>query len=212
METSNIIITVGRQLGSGGKEIASLLAQRLGYKMYDSELLNLAAKESGLCERLFERNDEQKAFSKSFFRYNLPLIGGEHGMFHNELSQDTLFKFQSEAIIKAAEADNCVFVGRCADYILRDAPHLLSFFVTANLEERIQRVMQRQQCDEKKAAAIVREGDEHRAAYYDFYTGKTWGHGVSYDLCVNSSILGIRGTADFLGQFVETKFSKQCGE
>ena len=159
METSNIIITVGRQLGSGGKEIASLLAQRLGYKMYDSELLNLAAKESGLCERLFERNDEQKAFSKSFFRYNLPLIGGEHGMFNNELSQDTLFKFQSEAIIKAAEADNCVFVGRCADYILRDAPRLLSFFVTANLEERIQRVMQRQQCDEKKAAAIVREGD-----------------------------------------------------
>ena len=209
METSNIIITVGRQLGSGGKEIASLLAQRLGYKMYDSELLNLAAKESGLCERLFERNDEQKAFSKSFFRYNLPLIGGEHGMFHNELSQDTLFKFQSEAIIKAAEADNCVFVGRCADYILRDAPRLLSFFVTANLEERIQRVMQ---CDEKKAAAIVREGDEHRAAYYDFYTGKTWGHGFSYDLCVNSSVLGIKGTADFLGQFVETKFSRPCGE
>ena len=211
MNTSNIIITVGRQLGSGGKEIASLLAQRLGYKMYDSELLNLAAKESGLCERLFERNDEQKAFSKSFFRYNLPFIGGEHGMFHNELSQDTLFKFQSEAIIKAAEADNCVFVGRCADYILRDAPRLLSFFVTANLEERIQRVMQRQQCDEKKAATIVREGDEHRAAYYDFYTGKTWGHGVSYDLCVNSSILGIKGTADFLGQFVETKFSRPCG-
>ena len=95
MNTSNIIITVGRQLGSGGREIATLLAQRLGYKMYDSELLNLAAKESGLCERLFERNDEQKAFSKSFFRYNLPLIGGEHGMFKNELSQDTLFKFQS---------------------------------------------------------------------------------------------------------------------
>ena len=118
MNTSNIIITVGRQLGSGGREIATLLAQRLGYKMYDSELLNLAAKESGLCERLFERNDEQKAFSKSFFRYNLPLIGGEHGMFQNELSQDTLFKFQSEAIIKAAEANHCVFVGRCADYIL----------------------------------------------------------------------------------------------
>ena len=135
METSNIIITVGRQLGSGGKEIASLLAQHLGYKMYDGELLNLAAKESGLCERLFERNDEQKVFSKSFFRYNLPLIGGEHGMFQNELSQDTLFKFQSEAIIKAAEADNCVFVGRCADYILRDAPRIVSFFVTANLEE-----------------------------------------------------------------------------
>ena len=119
---------------------------------------------------------------------------------------------QLQAIIKAAEADNCVFVGRCADYILRDAPRIISFFVTANLEERIQRVMQRQQCDEKKAAAIIHEGDERRAAYYDFYTGKTWGHGFSYDLCINSSILGIRGTADFLGQFVETKFSKQCGE
>lgn len=212
METSNIIITVGRQLGSGGREIATLLAQRLGYKMYDSELLNLAAKESGLCERLFERNDEQKAFSKSFFRYNLPLIGGEHGMFQNELSQDTLFKFQSEAIIKAAEANHCVFVGRCADYILRDAPHLLSLFVTANIEERIQRVMQRLQCDEKKAATIVREGDERRAAYYEFYTGKTWGLGSSYDLCVNSSVLGIADTADILCQFIEAKFSKPCDE
>ena len=205
MNTSNIIITVGRQLGSGGREIATLLAQRLGYKMYDSELLNLAAKESGLCERLFERNDEQKAFSKSFFRYNLPLIGGEHGMFQNELSQDTLFKFQSEAIIKAAEANH-------ADYILRDAPRLLSLFVTANIEERILRVMQRLQCDEKKAVTIVREGDGRRAAYYEFYTGKTWGLSSSYDLCVNSSVLGIAGTVDILCQFIKAKFCKPCDE
>ena len=145
MDASNIIITVGRQLGSGGKEIAALLAQRLAYKMYDQELLNLAAKESGLCERLFERNDEQKAFSKSFFRYHLPFIGGENEMFQNELSQDKLFKFQSEVIVKAAETDNCIFVGRCADYILRESPKLISLFITANIEDRIQRVMQRRQ-------------------------------------------------------------------
>ena len=212
MNISNNIITVGRQLGSGGREIATLLASRLGYKMYDCELLNLAAKESGLSERLFERNDEQKAFSKNFFRYHLPLIGGDHGMFQNELSQDTLFKFQSEAIIKAAEADNCVFVGRCADYVLRDHPHLTSLFVTANIEDRIQRVMQRVECSEKKAATIVRDGDERRAAYYEFYTGRTWGHGFSYHLCVNSSLLGIDATADFLCQFVEAKQSRPCEE
>lgn len=212
MDASNIIITVGRQLGSGGKEIAALLAQRLAYKMYDQELLNLAAKESGLCERLFERNDEQKAFSKSFFRYHLPFIGGENEMFQNELSQDKLFKFQSEVIVKAAETDNCIFVGRCADYILRESSKLISLFITANIEDRIQRVMQRRQCDEKTAGSIVREGDESRAAYYDFYTGKTWGHASSYHLCVNSSVLGISATADFLGQYIQAKYSKLCGE
>ena len=114
MSEKKIIINVGRQLGSGGRDIAKMLAQHFGCKYYDRELLNLAAKESGFSEKFFEQNDEQKGFFKSLFHPNVPFLGSAN-FYNNNLSQESLFKFQSDAIRKAADEGSCVFVGRCAN-------------------------------------------------------------------------------------------------
>ena len=206
METQKVIINVGRQLGSGGRSIAKMLAQNFNYRFYDRELLNLAAQESGFSKRFFEQNDEQKIFTKSFFNYHLPFIG-DNNFYSNNLSQERLFQFQSDAIRKAADGGGCVFVGRCADYILRDFNNVVNIFVTAHLEERIGRVCKRYQCDEEKAKTIIESAEERRAAYYNYYTGKQWGYSASYDLCVNSSLLGIEDTTKFLALFIRMRFN-----
>lgn len=196
-----IIINIGRQLGSGGRIIARKLADDLGCAFYDRELLNLAAKESGFCEKVFEQNDEKKGFFKSVFNVHLPYLSG-NVFCNNGLSQEELFLFQSEAIRKAAEAGSCVFVGRCADYVLRDFKNTVSVFITANLDQRIQAVSQRRGCTEDEAKKIIESGESGRAQYYNYYTGKKWGDSSSYDLCINSSILGLDGTTEFIKEFV----------
>ncbi|MDE6353933.1 MAG: cytidylate kinase-like family protein [Prevotella sp.] len=198
---SKIIINIGRQLGSGGREIAARLAENLGCKFYDRELLNLAAKESGFCEKFFEQNDENRGFLRSLFHLHIPHIS-DVNFYSNNLSQENLFKFQSDAIRHAAEEGSCVFVGRCADYVLRDRNDVVNIFITANLECRIQRICNRNGCDEDTARRLIEKGDRSRADYYNYYTGKTWGHGASYDLCINSSLLGPERTEEFIREFV----------
>lgn len=202
MEDKNkIIINVGRQIGSGGGQIARLLADKFGCKLYDKELLNLAAKESGFSEKFFEQNDENRGFFKSLFHMNAPLVG-DSNMYSNNFSQEGLFLIQSEAIRKAAAEGSCVFVGRTADYILRDCPNAVSIFITANVDERIKRVSQRMNIDEETARKFIEDKENQRSTYYNYYTGKRWGHSSSYDLCINSSILGVEATADFIADFV----------
>lgn len=201
MSDKKIIINVGRQLGSGGRDIAKMLAERFGCKYYDRELLNLAAKESGFSEKFFEQNDEQKGFFKSLFHLNMPFVGSAN-FYSNEFSQESLFKFQSDAIRRAADEASCVFVGRCADYILRDRTDKVDVFITADLDYRAAQVAARKGCDEAAARKIIESGESSRASYYNYYTGKTWGHSASYDLCVNSSRLGLEGTADYIADFV----------
>lgn len=150
MDDKKIIINVGRQLGSGGRVIASMLAKDFGCKFYDKELLNLAAKESGFCETFFEQNDEQKGFLKSFFYAHMPFLSGS-SFYSNKLSQESLFQFQSDAIRKAADEGSCVFVGRCADYVLRDYKNTVSVFITADLDERVERVAKRHGCGKETA-------------------------------------------------------------
>ena len=135
----HIIINVGRQLGSGGRIIGNRIAEDFNIKFYDKELLDLAAKESGLNKKFFERNDEHKGFLKVLFSSFAPIFGNSDP-YANQLSDESLFKFQSDAIRKAAEQDSCVFVGRCADYILRDYPNTVSIFITADMPDRIKRV------------------------------------------------------------------------
>ncbi|GAY28867.1 AAA family ATPase [Prevotella sp. MGM1] len=197
-----MIINVGRQLGSGGRTIASRLAERFNCRFYDRELLNLAAKESGFCEEFFERNDENKNFFKTIFHLHVPHMS-DGNFYNNNLSQESLFKFQSDAIRKAAESGACVFVGRCADYVLRDRTDVVNIFVTANTEDRINRICGRDGLDEAEARKRISKGDSERASYYNYYTGKKWGHSESYDLCVNSSVLGMSGTVDYISRFIE---------
>ena len=201
-----IIINIGRQIGSGGRIIAKQLAEEFNCKFYDKEILNLAAQESGFSEEFFEQNDEQKGFLKNLFHIHLPLIGGGN-FYNNTFSQESLYKFQSDAIHKAAQEGNCVFVGRTADYILRDMKNVVNVFITANIDQRIQRVCKRQELTRNEARKFIKEHESERATYYNYYTGKKWGHSESYDLCINSSILGIEDTEKFIADFIRKRFS-----
>ena len=122
-----------------------------------------------------------------------------------KLSQESLFQSQSDAIRKAASEHSCVFVGRCADYVLRDFDNTVSVFITADLDERISRVCERHNCTEDEAKKIIESKESTRSSYYNYYTGKEWGHSSSYDLCINSSILGMQGTAEFIKEFINKK-------
>ena len=201
MNKNNLIISVGRQLGSGGHDVAKLLAQRFGCTFYDREILNIAAKESGFCEKFFEQTDEQKGFMKSLFHTHVPFVA-DNSFYNNNFSEESLFKFQSDAIRKAAEEGPCVFVGRCADYILRDHTALVSVFITADTNERISNVAKRDNCSLEAAKKTITSRESERSSYYNYYTGKQWGDSASYDICVNSSLLGLEGTVNLLAEFI----------
>jgi cytidylate kinase len=206
MEKNNhIIICVGRQLGSGGHDIARMLAMDFNAKYYDRELLNLAAKESGFSEKVFEQNDERKGSLKSLFGIQLPVFNGN--IYHSEISRESLFQFQSDAIRKAASEGNCVFVGRCADYILRDKPNVVKIFITASIRFRIDQILAHKNVTPQQAKRIILEEEGKRASYYNFFTGKKWGAAESYDLCIDSSILGMVETEKLIADFIRKKFN-----
>ncbi len=207
MSNNKIIINVGRQIGSGGLIIAKNLAERFGFKFYDRNLLNLAAKESGFSEKFFAQNDEHKGFFQTLFHINVG-FQGSGSYYKNNFSQDALYQFQAEAIRKAAEQGGCVFVGRTADYVLRDFPDVVNIFITADLEERVARVMKRRNLDADAARKYIAKQEEDRASYYNFYTGKRWGHAESYDLCVNSSLLGLEGTEQLVEEYIRHRFGE----
>lgn len=200
----HLIINIGRQLGSGGHDIGHLLAEHFSARYLDRELLNLAAQESGLSERFLEQNDENKSFFRSFLHIPGGLASTMSVASRQGFSQDSFFQLQSDAIRHAAEEGPCVFVGRCADYVLRDIPTCVNIFVTAPLPFRIDRVAQQHECTPDEARRIIEKGESRRASYYNYYTGKQWGNAAGYHLCIDSSILGIEGTAQFIVQFIET--------
>ena len=195
------LICVGRRYGSGGRQLAHRLAERFHCRLLDSELLNLAAKESGFCEDFFKENDEQKGFLQSLLR--TPITQGtDGGFFTNRFSQESLFQIQCDAIRKAASQDPCVFVGRCADYVLRDNPAMVSIFVTADTDDCVRRVADRLQCDEAEALRQIERKESQRRSYYNYYTGRRWGESATYDLCINSSRLALDDIVDITAQFI----------
>lgn len=202
------IINIGRSLGSGGRAIGHILAKDFGIAYYDREILNLAAKESGFCAEVFERNDEKNRFLRTLGNI-IPFIGGGATYYDNELSNENLFRIQSEAIRKAAADHSCIFIGRCADYVLRDNPRCVNVFITANMEDRIASVMKWNNCTAEKAQEIIEKGDSERASFYNFYSSGTWGAASTYHLCINSSVLGIEETAAFIKNFVVQKLKLQ---
>jgi len=200
-----IVINVGRQLGSGGHDIGRMLALDFNAKYYDRELLNLAAKESGFSEKIFEQNDEKKGFFRGLFNMGSPHVDSG-SIYKSGFSQESLFQFQSDAIRKAAKEGSCVFVGRCADYVLRDFPNVVNIFITASMDYRVEQIMNKQHLDEEAAKAFIEKRENQRAEYYNYYTGKKWGHAASYDLCIDSSILGIMETEKIIAEFIRKKF------
>ena len=198
----HIIINVGRQLGSGGHDIGRMLALDFQAKYYDRELLNLAAKESGLSEKIFEQNDEKKGFFRGLLNIGTPHVNS----FKPDLSQESLFQFQSDAIRKAAKEGSCVFVGRCADYVLRDFENTVNIFITASMDYRVEQIMNKQHMDAEAARRFIEQGEGKRADYYNYYTGKKWGSAESYDLCIDSSKLGLMETEKLIAQFIRKRF------
>lgn len=206
---NTFVVSLGRQLGSGGRQIGALLAERLGIRFYDKELLNLASEESGLCPEFFERADEQatQGGACSLFGIRFPFISESSIPAMNSLSNDALFKVQSDVIRKLAATNSCLFMGRCADYILREHPRLVSVFISANKEDRIARLQKRHGYSDVEAETCLEKGDRKRADYYNYYSSKKWGAAASYDLCINSSLLGINDTVDFIEMFVRKRLN-----
>ena len=198
---ANTIINIGRQIGAGGREIARWLAEEFSCVFFNREILNLAAQESGFSKELFERNDEHKGFMKTLFHIHTPFVG-ENNFYGSPVSDESLFQFQADAIRKAADKGNCVFLGRCADYVLRDYPNAINIFITADLRQRVKVVQEREKCTEEEARKLIQKGESERSSYYNYYTGKRWGHAESYDLCVNTSILGMEETCRFVADFI----------
>lgn len=201
----HIIICIGRQLGSGGHDIARMLACDFNAKYYDRELLNLAAKESGFSEKFFEQNDEQRGLFRTLFHMHASHIP-DNSLYQSNFSQESLFKFQSDAIRKAASQESCVFVGRCADYVLRDYENVLNVFITASIDFRIRQIMSKQKLEAVQARKFIEQHEAKRAAYYNYYTGKKWGAAESYDLCIDTSVLGMQKTELFIADFIRKRF------
>ena len=194
----NTIINVGRQFGSGGGFVAKAIGRKLGIPVYDNELISKAAEESGYSKSVFEGGEKRKSlFSMSSFFASGRLPFGESSGYIND---DMLFKIQSDVIRNIAEKGDAIIVGRCADYILRDLD-CLDIFVCAPMEFRVQRLVKNEGLDPEEAEELMRRKDRTREAYYNFYTFGAWGVASNYDLCVDSSILGIEGTADFIIDF-----------
>lgn len=206
----NYIITIGRQLGSGGREIGEKLASRLAIRFFDKELIDLAAEQSGLCKDFFEKADEKtsQGVIGGLFGMRFPFASDGIAPSLNCLSNDALFKIQSDVIRALAENESCLFVGRCSDYILRDHPRKIDVFITANPQDRVQRLQQLHSISKEQAEAMIEKSDKKRSEYYNYYSYKLWGVASSYDLCLNSSLLGIEGTVDLIESVIVKKLSQ----
>ena len=203
----NYIYTIGRELGSGGYTVAKLLAERLGIKLYDKELLAQAAKDSGFCEEIFENHDERPTNS---FLYSLVMdtyTGGNYSAapFLDMPLNHKVFLAQFETIKKIAEKESCVIVGRCADYALADYENCISIFVHADMDVRIRRIARKYALTDAKAKDRIIKTDKKRASYYNYYSDKKWGDGSSYNMCIDSGICGIDGTVELIKDFIALK-------
>jgi len=197
-----IIITIGRQFGSGGHELGRKLAARLGIPFYDKELLTEAAARTDLTKDMIESLDEQPTNS---FLYSVSV--GSYG-FNADVQLplgNRVFLAMTEAIRELAEKGSCVIVGRCAEYVLAKEESLVRVFVRADRDARIQRIVEHLNVSEKEAAAMMVKTDKKRASYHDFYCDDKWGAATSYDIVVNSSLLGIDGAVEMLAQYAENR-------
>lgn len=194
----NIVVSIGRQFGAGGRRVGQALAKELGIAYYDKELIMEAAKEFGFAPVFFEENDEKSAsFAGNVLQWMESFVTNGMGS-KNYLSQDTLFEMQSEVVRKVAEKHSCVIVGRCSDYVLRDYPNCVSVFLHSSDEDRIQRIQERSGLTAEEALAKMRMQDKKRAAYYNFYSSKTWGESATYTLSIDVSSIGVEQTVQLI--------------
>ena len=207
MNNNHVIINIGRQVCAGGLEIGRMLADEFHATYYDRELLGLAAEESGFSKEFLKQSDEKKGFWRSFLQLPINHVTSNTSFYQNNFTQESLFKIQSDVIRKVASQGSCVFVGRCADYVLRDFPNVVNVFVTASMDDRVQLFMKEKNVSREEAIRRIEQVEHRRATYYNYYTGKKWGQASSYDLCIDSSLLGIAETGHFIADFIRRRFA-----
>ena len=200
MADEKTLISVGRQFGSGGRQVADALGEKLGLKVYDNELISQAAQESGFSEHLLAKSDEKRRiFSISNF-----LTSGRFGVPDNYLGDNGMFMIQSQVIKNIAEKESAIFIGRCSDYILRNSD-CLSVFISAPMLNRVRRVSERMGLSELEAENLILKKDKSRENYYNYFTFRSWGKADNYHICLDSSVLGIDGTADAIIRFLKAR-------
>ena len=202
MAKTNMVITIGRQYGSGGREVGRRLASRLEIPYYDKEILSEASKDSGICEELFEDHDEKPTRS---FLYSLVTGVQTHGnpstMYMDMPLNHRIFLAQSDTIRRLAGNGPCVVVGRCADYVLRDEKNVVNVFLKADMEHRIERAIERG-AEPSRVQDIVKRHDKERASYYNYYATTTWGDVNNYDLCLDTGKVGYDGAVDMIIAYI----------
>lgn len=199
------VITIGREFGSGGHEVGRRLAAELGLKLYDKELMKMMAQESNICEQVLEDYDEKNTGS---LLYSIMMdVYPSMNYVGNTLSRQ-IYQAQYDTIRKVGEKGGCVIVGRGADYILRDLPHLTSVFIHASEQYRIGRIVEYEHISAQKAKEIITKADKKRASYYNFQTEKKWGNVSSYNLSLDTSDIGIDGCVSVILAYLEQKNRK----
>ena len=210
---SKVIITIARQYGSGGKTIGNMLAKELGIPVYSREILKLASEDSGISEALFNQADERLKSTRLFgiMRrvYKGELIPPESEDF---LSNQNLFNYQAKVIKELADAESCVFIGRCADYVLKDYPDLVRVFVHAPADFCRQMAIERGAQGTKDVDRYIAQTDKYRAEYYEYYTGQVWTDARNYDLCLNSKVLGFEGCVKAIRSYIDIRFGEKEAE
>ncbi len=198
----NTIITIGRQFGSGGREVGEKLAEKLGYAFYDNHLIAMAAEKSGMSHAALTDADEKAA---NPWLYAAMSQTGQTSFGLNISTNDALFTVQAQIIRDIAKSENAVIVGRCSDYILKDEDiELLNVYIYAPTEARIKRVLERENVStEQQALQMMKRHDKQRKLYYDFYTDRKWAAHENYHLTLNSDKFGIEGTADIIAAAVQ---------
>ena len=199
----NTVITIGRQYGSGGREIGKKVSEILGISYYDDELISLAAKSSGINSETLSDVDE-KATNSLLYTLAMggSLFGGNAALAYEMPINDKLYIAQSDVIKDLAKREACVIIGRCADYVLKDYPSVINLFIYAELEKRAKRVAERREITEAKAKDIIIKTDKQRANYYNYYTSRKWGRIENYDLCIDSGRNGCDKAAEVIAEYV----------
>lgn len=206
MEEKKLIITIGRQYGSGGAEVGKKLGKKLGLDVYDKEILKMTSDHSGIRESYFHLADERagnrllyKVVQSMIPKNTAPSLGSDL------VSADNLFRFQSSVIRKLAEEESCIFIGRCADHILAGTENLVRIFIYADMDARIKRIKEKGYYEEEEVPKNIRRVDKERREYHRYYTGKDWENPGNYDMMLNSAVLGTDGCVECILEYLRIR-------
>ena len=206
----NFVITIARQYGSGGRTIGEELAKKLGISYYDKDIIRMASEESGIHEQLFGRADENVSTKQRFF--------ARSGIYKGELippqskdftSDENLFNYQAKVIRDLAEKESCVIVGRCADYVLKENPNVVSVFIHADKKFCLERALERNSMTEKEMQKYIEKTDRFRGDFYRYHTGNEWADARNYDLCLNSGKLGFQKCVEEIKSYIKIRFNDE---